>query len=118
MFADDTIISFSSNSTHTINNAVDEHSMVQKTWLDENKTSLNAAKTQSLLIGGRYKINALERTDSFKPSLSIGDEQISSVTGTKYLRLQVDQYLNWEHPVLLITKKFSKGIGTMVHYNT
>ena len=117
MFADDIIISFSSNSTHTINNAVDEHLMVQKTWLDENKPSLNAAKTQSLLIGDRYKINALGRTDSFKPSLSIGDEQISSVTDAKYLRLQVDQYFNWEHHVLFIAKKVSKGIGTLVHYN-
>ena len=35
--------------------------------------------------------------------LSIGNEQISSVTDKKYLELQVDHYLNWEQHVLVIT---------------
>ena len=55
MFADDATISLSSNSTHTINNAVNEGLMLLKTWLDENKLLLNIAKTQSLLIGSLYK---------------------------------------------------------------
>ena len=44
IFAVDTIISFSTNSTHTIN-AVHEDLMLLKAWLDENKLSLNVAKT-------------------------------------------------------------------------
>ena len=113
MYADDTIISFSSNSIYTINNAVNEDLMLLKTWLDENKLSLNVTKTQSLLIGSRYKTKALEQPDSPKLSLAIGDELISSVASTKYLGLQVDQYLNWEQHVLLMTKKISKGIGML-----
>ena len=53
---------------------------------------------------------ALEGIDSFKLSLSIGNEQISSVTDTKYLGLQDDQYLKWEQHALLITKESSKKV--------
>ena len=113
MYADDTIIFFSANSIYTINNAVNEDLMLLKTWLDEDKLSLNVTKTQSLLIGSRYRIKALERPDSTKLSLSIGEELISSVADTKYLGLQVDQYLSWDQHVLLITKKISKGIGML-----
>ena len=113
MYADDAIISFSANSIYTINNAVNEYLMLLKTWLDENKPSLNVTKTQSLLIGSRYRIKALERPDSTKLSLSIGEELISSVAETKYLGLQVDQYLSWDQHILLITKQISKVIGML-----
>ena len=46
------------------------------------------------MIGSRYKIKALEQPNSPKLSLAIGDELISSVTNTKYMGLQVDQYFN------------------------
>ena len=113
MYADDNIISISFNSIHTINNAENEELMLLKTWLDENELSLNVTKPQSLLIGSRHKIKALERPDSFKLSESIENEPVSSVADTKYLGLQVDQYLNWEQYVLLMTKKPFKGIGML-----
>ena len=83
-----------SNSIQTINNALNEYLMLLKTWLDENILSLNVAKTQSLLIGSRYKTKALEQPDSPKLSLAFEDELISLVATTEYLGLQVDQYLN------------------------
>ena len=72
MYADDTIVSFSSNSIYTTNNAVNKDSMLLKTWLDENKLSMNVTNTQSLLIGSRYKIKALERPNISKFSVCIG----------------------------------------------
>ena len=60
LYADDTIISFSSNYIYIIKNAVNEDLMLLKTWLNENKLSLNVTKIQSLLIGSRYRIKALE----------------------------------------------------------
>ena len=58
MHADDTIISFSSNSVYTINNVVNEDLMLLKMWFDENKLSLNVTKTQ--MIGSRYQIKLLK----------------------------------------------------------
>ena len=107
MYASNIMISFSSNSLCTINKAVSEDLLFLKTWLYEKKLSLNVAKTHSLLIGSRYNISALERPDSFQLFLSIGNKLISSVTDTKYLGLQIGQYLNWEQHVLLITKNIS-----------
>ena len=96
-----------SNSIYTIENAVNEDLMLLKARLDENKPSLNVAKTHNLLIGRRYKTKPIE--NSFEFSLSVGNEPISSVADTKYLGLHVDQYLNWEQHVFLKTKKFPKA---------
>ena len=106
MYADGTMISFIS--IYTINNAVKEDLMLLKTQVDENKLSLNTTKTQSLLIESLYKIKVLERPDISKLSLSIEDELISSVAKTKFLGLQVDQYLSCDQHVLLITEKMAK----------
>ena len=62
---------YSSKSISSINNAVNKDLQSLKSWLDENKLSLNVAKTQSILIGGRYKIRAVEQPDNQKPFLHI-----------------------------------------------
>ena len=105
MYADDTSIYYSSKSISSINNAVNNDLQSLKSWLDENKLSLNVAKTQSILIGSRYKIRAVEQPDNQKPSLHIGDEAISIITSTKYFGFQVDQFLNWDEHLVTITKK-------------
>ena len=53
MYADDISIYCSSKSISSINNAVNKDLKSLKSWLDENKLSLNVAKTQSILIGSR-----------------------------------------------------------------
>ena len=113
MYADDTSIYYSSKSISSINNAVNKDLQSLKSWLDENKLSLNVAKTQSILIGSRYKIRAVEQPDNQKPFLHIGDEAISIITSTKYLGVQVDQFLNWDEHLVTITKKVSRGLGML-----
>ena len=53
MYADNTIIFFSSNAIYIIINAVNEDLMLLKTWLNENELSLRVAETPSLLLGNR-----------------------------------------------------------------
>ena len=113
MYADDTSIYYSSKSISSINNAVNKDLQSLKSWLDENKLSLNVAKTQSILIGSRYRIRAVEQPDNQKPSLHIGDEAISIITSTKYLGVQVDQFLNWDEHLVTVTKKVSRGLGML-----
>ena len=52
MYADDTSISFSSDSIPEINKKVNYNLLCLNTWMESNKLSLNAAKTQTILIGG------------------------------------------------------------------
>ena len=51
MYADDTSISFSSDSIPDMNKNVNSDFLCLKTWMDSNKLSLNVTKTQTILIG-------------------------------------------------------------------
>ena len=113
MYADDTSISYSSKSISLINNDVNKDLRSLKTWLEENKLSLNVAKTQSILIGSRYRLRALEQPGTPKLSLHIGDEAISNITSSKYLGVHVNQFLNWDQRILSITKNVSRGLGIL-----
>ena len=106
MNAGNTSTSFSSNSISTINNVVNEDLESLKTWLEENKLSLNVTKTQCILISSRNKLRALNQSNTTMPLIYIGDDKESPITNIEYLGVQVDQYLNWEEHLLTITKKF------------
>ena len=61
MYADDTSISFSSDSIPDINKNVNSDLLCLKTWMDSNKLSLNITKTQTILIGGRKKVEGYRK---------------------------------------------------------
>ena len=84
-----------------------------KTWLESNKLSLNVAKTQHLLVGGRKRLKDIENSETQKLEIVIGDEMVSAITHTKYLGIEVDQFLNWDEQIIAMTKKISKGIGML-----
>ena len=113
IYADDTSISFSSNSTSTINNVVNKDLESLKTWLEEDKLSLNVAKTHFILIGSKNKIGALNQSNTTIPSTYIGDDEVSPITSIKYLGVQVDQYLNWEGHLLTVVNKVFRGVGML-----
>ena len=96
MYADDTSLSFSSKSIHLINECVNEDLGYLKSWLNANKLSLNVTKTQSLVIGGRKRLNDIEKVGGVKPLFQVGEETISIIKGAKYLGVMVDQHLNWK----------------------
>ena len=57
---------FSSKSIHLINECVNEDLGYLKSWLNANKLSLNVTKTQSLVIGGRKRLNDIEKVGDVK----------------------------------------------------
>ena len=91
MYADDTSISYSSDSVTNINDSVNEDLNHLKNWLESNKLSLNVAKTQSMLIGSRNRLKKIGMSENPEPALKIGEERISIVKHTKYLGVQIDQ---------------------------
>ena len=92
MYADDTSISYSSDSVTNINDSVNEDLNHLKNWLESNKLSLNLAKTQSMLIGSRNRLKKIIMSENPEPALKIGEEPISMVKHTKYLGVQIDQH--------------------------
>ena len=115
MYADDTSLSFSSNSISTINERANEDLECLNTWLAANKLSLNVAKTNSIVIGSRKKVKDIQNTSATKPSLVIRDEEISMIEHTKYLGVHVDQYLSWDVHIAELIKKISSALGMIRH---
>ena len=106
MYADDTSISYLSESVTNINGSVNEDLDHLKNWLESNKLSLNVAKTQSMLIGSRNRLKKFGMSENPEPALKIGEETISMIEHTKYLGVQIDQHLLWDEHLSVITKKF------------
>ena len=71
------------------------------------------AKTQSLMISGRKRLNDIEKVGGVKPLFTVGDETVSIVKQAKYLGVMVDQHLNWKEQISTIKKKVSSGIGML-----
>ena len=113
MYADDTSISYSSDSVTNINDSVNEDLDHLKNWLEGNKLSLNVAKTQSMLIGSRTRLKKIGMSENPEPALKIGEEPISMVKHTKYLGVQIDQHLLWDEHLSIITKKIARGLGML-----
>ena len=115
MYVDGTSSSFCSGSISDINEYVNSDLLCFKTWIESNKLSLSAPRTLTLLIGGRRKLKDLENSETQKLQIIIGEEPVLMIKHTKYLGIEVDQFLNWDDRISAITKKISKGIGNL-HY--
>ena len=61
VYADDTSLSFSSNSISTINEKVNEDLECLNTWLAGNKLSLNVAKTNNIVVGSRKRLKIFNK---------------------------------------------------------
>ena len=81
--------------------------------MDSNKVSLNVTKTQAILIGGRKNLKDIENSETQNLHIIIGQEPVSKIKHTKYLGIEVDQYLNWDEHLSALIKKISSGIGML-----
>ena len=79
-------------------------------WLISNKLSLNAMKTQSMLISTKQKLTIL-RIQGQNLSLKIRDHKLDVVDTTKYLGLQIENSLDWKRHVSVLSSKVSKAVG-------
>ena len=91
MYAVDTHISFASNNIETINIVLNVDLPRVEKWLTGNKLTLNASKTEFMLIGSRQRLSTFHNP----PSLMIDGAPITHVTLTKSLGVHIDQTLSW-----------------------
>ena len=115
MYADDTSISFSSNSIPDINQKVNFDLLCSKTWMESNKLSLNVTKTQTILIRSRKKLTDIENSDPQNLQIANDQESVSKIKQFRYLGIGVDQFLSWEGHISALIKKISSGIGMLRH---
>ena len=78
MYADDTNLSFASNSINNIEIKLNDDLVRVNEWIIANKLTLNSSKTEFMLIESRQRLSTFQTV----PSLSIGDNLINQVKYT------------------------------------
>ena len=120
MFADDTHMTYSSNSINDINLYFSEDLFNVSEWLSANKLTLNQTKTEFMLIGSRQRIS----TFNSEPALALNNIPVKRVSHLKSLRMHIDKLLSWNVLIDKLCKKFAssksalKRIRPFVNSNT
>ena len=114
MHADDTSLCYQSLDINKLNAVINSDLERLQKWLMGNKLSLNAMKTQSMLISTKQK-HAVLRNLELKLSIKIRDHELEVVGTTKYLGLQIDNSLDWKYHVSTLSSKVSKAVGFLKH---
>ena len=113
MYADDTAISFSSDSIEEIDAVVNAELDSLEKWLQGNKLSLNIVKTQAMIIGSSQKLQKIYTPTVQIPHFRVNGNDIDLVKEAKYHGLMIDDNLKWESNVKYTQKKISRAIGLL-----
>ena len=109
MFADDTQIDISNANIDIISSTSNEDLANVSNWMAANKLSLNANKTEYMIIGSNKRLRKIN-TD---PIIKLGDNDLKRVKDTKSLGVMIDETLTWDAHVNLITKKVNKSMNVL-----
>lgn len=85
MYADDTHVTYAGSDLHLIQSSLSHDLEKLSKWLVSNRLTLNATKTEFMLIGPRQR--------TFE--LSIGNVPIEQVSSVKSLGIYIDENLTW-----------------------
>jgi hypothetical protein len=107
-FADDTTVFLSDSDPASLFNRANKSLDAIFNWFCANKLSLNASKTQYMVIQPTTKTSDL----SFR-CLTINDVKLSRATSCKFLGIKIDESLSWKKQMLNINSKISRALFTM-----
>ena len=87
MFADDTSISYSANTTGELQNVINSELKKLNSWLITNRLSLNIVKTEFMVIGSQQKLRSLDS----EINIRINENEITRVESVKSLGVYIDK---------------------------
>ena len=90
MYADDTMISYSSKTLDELHMVLNAELVVIEKWLQGNKLSLNVDKTQAMIVGSMQNVNEMVVQPTLLPVFHVGGSDIDLVNKVKYLGLHID----------------------------
>ena len=90
MFADDTAIYYSGKGCIEIKNKINEDLALVRRWLNDDRLTLNIAKSKLVVVGGKQQ---LKRFLDLK--LKIDEEPLSRESSYKYFGIIITETLNW-----------------------
>jgi hypothetical protein len=91
MFADDTSVSYASNSAEELQNVINSELESLNKWLITNKLSLNIVKTEFMIIGSRQIIRNLND----EIDIELNGNIINKIDSVKSLGVDIDSHLTW-----------------------
>ena len=108
MYADDTVLFYSSREVHEIEVTLPKVLEVMRNWINENSLFLNNKKTECVLFGSGIRLNSVTSFTVF-----IKGTLIKRVSEFKYLGVVLDEMLSWNAHVNYIRTKAGKKIGML-----
>ena len=109
MYADDTHITYAGSDLHLIQSSLSHNLEKLSKWLVSNRLTLNATKTEFMLISSRQRLTTL--SDTLK--LSIDNVLIEQVPSVKSLGIYIDDNLTWHSHIDKLCKKIASAIGAI-----
>ena len=106
LFADDTNIIYSHDSTTSLCNTLNTELEKLNAWFNLNKLSLSLQKTNYIT----FSTNNLDSTIQ----IAINGSNIEKVNSTKYLGVYIDHHLNWKDHIAYISSKLLKSTA-LIH---
>lgn len=109
MYADDTHITYTGSELHLIQSSPSHDLEKLSKWLVCNRLTLNATKTEFMLISSKQRLSTLSDTLELS-SDNVPIEQVSSV---KSLGVYITENLTWHSHIDKLYKKIASAIGAI-----
>ena len=79
-------------------------------WFKANKLSVNATKTNYMIMGTQY-MTSMEDEGVSNVDIILDNTKLQRVDNTKFLGVTIDENLSWKNHIDGITKTISRNIG-------
>ena len=106
LYADDTVIYYSSGNAHDIENRINSDLERLCKWFDNNLLTLNISKCKFIIYGSSCKLIKFKNV-----SISVNDIPLSKTNSFKYLGVTIQQNLTWSEHIDNIGKKVNQRLG-------
>ena len=107
IYADDVVIYVSGTTIGEINDKLQNTINNVHDWYSQNKLKINTDKTKSMLI----KNNHVIPTQNL--NIRLGNQCLENVQHIRYLGLEIDENLTWEHHIKGVTKSISAKLNLL-----
>ena len=113
MYADDTVLFYSSKDVNEIERALCRDLQLLESWLRDNSLFLNKSKTECVLFGTASRLSTVTNF-----SIYVSGSLIERVSEFKYLGVVLDESLSWTAHVKYILGKAGKRVGMLSRIRT
>lgn len=110
LFADDTTVFHSNSNIKDLCKIMNEELKEVVNWFKCNKLSLNAAKTNFMIIGTPHQTQNINDSDT---NIFLDGCKLIKVCNAKFLGIILDENLTWKPHINSISKTCAKNIGVL-----